>query len=183
MSVFASLQWCHNEPDGVSNHRPHDCLLNHLFRRKSKKTSMLRVTGLCEGNSPVTGEFPAQRASNADFFPIDDVIMCGLTVIVSMIHTLCIFFQSIKQSYFVGNFSDQHSFFFRYERLRVEHIYANPGIHWENNCWDRNVMMCQKLCQFYSVHEQHVNFLWMNITQQAFLIVGKMHWMFPFEIT
>ena len=25
----------------------------------------LRVTGLCEGNSPVTGEFPAQRASNA----------------------------------------------------------------------------------------------------------------------
>ena len=27
-----------------------------------KKTSKLRVTGLCEGNSPVTGEFPAQRA-------------------------------------------------------------------------------------------------------------------------
>ena len=25
----------------------------------------LRVTGLCEGNSPVTGEFPSQRASNA----------------------------------------------------------------------------------------------------------------------
>ena len=34
--------------------------------RKSKKTSKLRVTGLCAGNSPVTGEFPAQRASNAD---------------------------------------------------------------------------------------------------------------------
>ena len=31
-----------------------------------KKTSMLRVTGLCEGNSPVTGEFPAQGASNAE---------------------------------------------------------------------------------------------------------------------
>ena len=26
----------------------------------------LRVTGLYEGNSPVTGEFPAQRASNAE---------------------------------------------------------------------------------------------------------------------
>ena len=37
-----------------------------LFRRRSKKTSKLRVTGLCEGNSPVTGEFPAQRASNAE---------------------------------------------------------------------------------------------------------------------
>ena len=32
----------------------------------SKKTSKLRVTGLCVGNSPVTGEFPAQRASNAE---------------------------------------------------------------------------------------------------------------------
>ena len=31
-----------------------------------KKTSKLRVTGLCAGNSPVTGEFPAQRVSNAD---------------------------------------------------------------------------------------------------------------------
>ena len=31
-----------------------------------KKTQKLPVTGFCEGNSPVTGEFPAQRASNAD---------------------------------------------------------------------------------------------------------------------
>ena len=60
------LQWSHNEHDGVSKHQPHDCLLNRLFRRRSKKTSKLRVTGLCEGNSPVTGEFPAQRASNAE---------------------------------------------------------------------------------------------------------------------
>ena len=35
-------------------------------RCRSKKTSKLRVTGLCEGKSPVTGEFPAQRASNAE---------------------------------------------------------------------------------------------------------------------
>ena len=34
--------------------------------RRSKKTSKLRVTGLCEGNSPVTGEFPAQKASNEE---------------------------------------------------------------------------------------------------------------------
>ena len=61
-----SFQWRHNECDGVSNHRPHDCLLNRLFRRRSKKTSKLRVTGLCVGNSSVTGEFPAQRANNAE---------------------------------------------------------------------------------------------------------------------
>ena len=50
---------------GVSNHQPHRCLRNRLFRRRSKKPSKLRVTGLCAGNSPVTGEFPAQMASNA----------------------------------------------------------------------------------------------------------------------
>ena len=50
----------------VSNHQPHDCLLNRWFRHRSKKISKLRVTGLCEGNSPVTGEFPAQRASNVE---------------------------------------------------------------------------------------------------------------------
>ena len=31
-----------------------------------EKKSKLRVTGLCAGNSPVTGEFPAQMASNAE---------------------------------------------------------------------------------------------------------------------
>ena len=30
------------------------------------KTSKLRITGLFARNSPVTGEFPAQMASNAD---------------------------------------------------------------------------------------------------------------------
>ena len=61
-----SLQWRHNGRDGVSNHQPRHCLLNRLFRRRSKKTSKVRVTGLCAGNSPVTGEFPAQRASDAE---------------------------------------------------------------------------------------------------------------------
>ena len=63
-SLSLSLEWPHNERDGVSNHQPHDCLPNRLFRRRSKKAPKLRVTGLCEGNSPVTEEFPAQRASN-----------------------------------------------------------------------------------------------------------------------
>ena len=58
---IALLQWRHNEHNGVSNHHPQDCLLIFL-----KKTSKLRVTVLCEGNSPVTGEFPAQRASYAE---------------------------------------------------------------------------------------------------------------------
>ena len=63
---YWTLQWGHNGRESVSNHQPHDCLLNRLFRRRSKKTSKLRVTGLCAGNSSVTGEFPAQMASNAE---------------------------------------------------------------------------------------------------------------------
>ena len=58
--------WRHNERDSVLNYQPHDCFPNRLFRRRSKKTSKLCVTGLCAGNSPVIGEFPAQRASNAE---------------------------------------------------------------------------------------------------------------------
>ena len=61
-----TLQWCHNEHDGVSDHRRLDCLLNPLFRRRSTKSSKLRVTCLFEGDSPAAGEFPAQRASNTE---------------------------------------------------------------------------------------------------------------------
>ena len=64
--MLRTLWWRHNERDSVSNHQPHDCLLNRLFRRRSKKTSKLRVTGLCVGNSPGTGEFPTQMASKAE---------------------------------------------------------------------------------------------------------------------
>ena len=60
-----SLLWRHNGHDCLPNHQPHHCLLNCLFGRRSKKTSTLRVTGLCVGNSPGTGEIPAQMASNA----------------------------------------------------------------------------------------------------------------------
>ena len=63
-NVIKQLQWRHKESDGVSNHQRFHCLLNCLFR--SKKTSKIRVTGLCEGNSPVTGEFPVQKTSNAE---------------------------------------------------------------------------------------------------------------------
>ena len=61
-----TLQWRHNGRDSVSYHQPRERLLNRLIRCGSKKVSKLRVTGLCAGNSPETGELPAQRASNAE---------------------------------------------------------------------------------------------------------------------
>ena len=72
-----SLLWRHKGRDDVSIHQPHDCLLNRSFRRRSKKTSKLRVTGLCVReihrrpmNSPHKG--PVTRK----MFQFDDVIMC-----------------------------------------------------------------------------------------------------------
>ena len=74
----ATLHWGHNERDGVSINQPHDCSRNRLFRRRSKKTSKLRATGLWVGISPIIGEFPPQMASNAE-----NVIMDCICVTVS----------------------------------------------------------------------------------------------------
>ena len=72
---YLALRWRQNERDVVSKHRRLDWLLNRLFRRRSKKTWKLCVSGLCMGNSSVTGEFPAQKACNAKKLPFDDVIL------------------------------------------------------------------------------------------------------------
>ena len=57
---FISLQWRHNEDDDVSNHRRLECLLNRLFRCRYKNTKAPR-------HWPLSGDFPAQRASNAEY--------------------------------------------------------------------------------------------------------------------
>ena len=75
LNGIVSLLWRHNWRDGVSNHQPRDCLLNRSFRRRSKKTSKLRVTGLCVGNSPVTGEFPHKWPVTRKMFPFHYVIV------------------------------------------------------------------------------------------------------------
>ena len=69
------LRWRQNGRDSVSNHQPHDCLFNRLFRRRSKKTSKLRVTGLCVGNSPGPVNSPHKWPVTRKMFPFDDVIM------------------------------------------------------------------------------------------------------------
>ena len=69
-----SLQWRHNGRDSFSNHQPYDCLLNRLFRRRSKKTSNLRVTDLCAGNSPGPVKSPHKWPVTRKMFPFEDVI-------------------------------------------------------------------------------------------------------------
>ena len=80
---YIALQWRHNGRDGVSNRQSQDCLLRRRSRivysgvdqEEDTKTPKLGVTGLCEGNSPVTGEFPTQMASNVENGSFDDAIM------------------------------------------------------------------------------------------------------------
>ena len=69
-----TLLWRHNGRDCVSNHQPHDCLLKRLFRRRSKKTSKLRITGLCAGNSPGPVNSPHKWPVTRKMFPFDDVM-------------------------------------------------------------------------------------------------------------
>ena len=70
-----TLQWRYNGRDSVSNHQPRDCLLNLLFRRRSRKhqssASLAFVRGIHRGpvNSP--HKWPVTRK----MFPFDDVIM------------------------------------------------------------------------------------------------------------
>ena len=74
-SATLSLLWRHNGHNSVSNHQPYDCLLRRLFRRRSKQTSKLHVTGLCAGNSPGPVNFPHKWPVTRKMFPFDDVIM------------------------------------------------------------------------------------------------------------
>ena len=79
IKLYLSLRWRHNNHDGVWNHQPHGCLLNHLFRWRSKKTSKLHVTVLCAGNSPGPVNSPHKGPVTRKMFPFDDVIMTFCT--------------------------------------------------------------------------------------------------------
>ena len=89
----STLHWRHNDHDSVSNHQPHGCLLNRLFRRRSKKTSKLRVTGLCVGNWPGPVNSPHKGPVTRKMVPFDDVIMSGnwaTTTAGDLVHRLYI---------------------------------------------------------------------------------------------
>ena len=59
-----TLRWRHNGRDGVSNHPPHDCLLNRFIQTQiNENITAPRHWPLC---GEFTGEFPAQMASNAE---------------------------------------------------------------------------------------------------------------------
>ena len=65
-------QWHHNERDGVSNHQPHDCLLNRSDQRKHQSSAPLAfVRGIHRG--PL--KTPHKRPVTRNMTPFDDVFM------------------------------------------------------------------------------------------------------------
>ena len=83
-AMQTTLHWRHNDHGGVSNHQPDGCLTNRWFRRRSKKTSKLRVTDHCAGNSPGPVNSPHKGPVTRKIFPFDDVIMYLLAALVMM---------------------------------------------------------------------------------------------------
>ena len=62
--------------------QPHDCLLNCLFRRITKKTSNLRVTCFARGINRWPLNSPHKGSVTRKMFPFDDVIMRGQVVLL-----------------------------------------------------------------------------------------------------
>ena len=111
-----TLQWLHNGHGSVSNHQPYDCLLNGLFKRRSKKTSKLRVTGFVQGIHRRPVNSPHKWPVTRKMFPFDDVIMEIL--------------QLMNDLYFghPGNFVELMRFIYSMKLLGA----------W--TCWSRNII-------------------------------------------
>ena len=109
-----TLQWRHNDHDSISNRQPHGCLLNRLFTRRSKKTSKLRVTGLCVGNSPGPANSLHKGPVTRKMFLFDDIIMnfvdlAGKLTLIHQNHAIIILYVS---HFFLGDVKVHVTWFF-----------------------------------------------------------------------
>ena len=108
--------------------------------RTSKKTSKLRATGLCEGNSPATGEFPHKGPVTRKMSPFDDVIIRFMSMIhlvkinaIRPIIIIIIIFHGVASlAYGIG--STVVSYLFRPQR----DIWRNFRHWWHRKLWRRH---------------------------------------------
>ena len=66
--IVVALSWHYSDVimSTMASQIPSITIVYSTVTSGADQGKQFRVTGLCEGNSPVTGEFPAQRASNAE---------------------------------------------------------------------------------------------------------------------
>ena len=96
-----------------------------LFGRRSKKTSKLRVTGLCVGNSPGPVNSPHKWPVTRKMFPFDDVIMRQILYLLHQLLHMAAHSQTFMRTdcipwkieenpiisfYFPQNFISHHSY-------------------------------------------------------------------------
>ena len=100
-SLLFWLQWRHYGRDGISNHQPHDCLLNRCFsdadQRKHQSSAFLAfVRGNHRGPVNSLHKWPVTRK----MFPFDDVIM-SLQVSIHILHGSLMSYQVIRCKQFI----------------------------------------------------------------------------------
>ena len=122
----------HNNYDSVSNHQSHGCLLNRLFRRRSKITSKLRVTGLCVGNSPGPVNSPHKGPVTRKMFPFDDVIMLAGKLVD--IHSYGAIFATIHTAWLIISWMKYKFMYQQLYHLLCWKMYAKIFA----TCWQTN---------------------------------------------
>ena len=165
---FMSLGWRHDDHHGVSDHRHHDCLLNCLFRRRSKKTSKLRVTGLCVWNSPLTSDFPAQMASNAENVSIwwrhqVFVVYMGnqIELLASYWKSLIWLIQVIYFNYSYGMLPRALAAYQEFRFIFVQLLYKRLA-----NTWIKDMEINAAFTFINSMHERRFYHVWKTKTLQ-----------------
>ena len=78
--TLLSLLWCHNGRDVVSNHQTRNCLLNRLFRRRSKKASKHPSLAFVRGIHRWPMNSPHKWPVTRKMYPFDDVVMCSTNI-------------------------------------------------------------------------------------------------------
>ena len=146
-----SLRWRHNGHDCVSNHQLRHCLLNRLFERRSKKTSKLRVTGLCDS----LHKWPVTRK----MFPFDDVIMDVFkytsnlqeTQVTSLINTRVYIFKSCLWQVSAGYYRSLHNMtdtWLETKKFTVTITASISSRTHPNQCyiWTSTIITCRYAC-------------------------------------
>ena len=142
-----TLHWRYNERHSVSNHGPLDCLLNRMSRRRWKKIPKLRVTGLCDGIPPVTGD-PHKGPVTRKMFPLDDVIVrmqCNCAVLSKWLTT-----QVLGQCFHIFCPRKYH------EKARIS---LSDSWYFSRRPYARNI---SNGLNYWNVDESDATVIWMN---------------------
>ena len=149
--------------------------------RRSKKTSKLLVTGLCAGNSPVTGEFPAQGASNAANASIwwrhNVVDPCKQPLLTRMFRAFCVLHIQLQGSWCIFDII---------QRSAAPNISncVNMNTHktstHTNTHWDAHMIMYLTICNRLDVFPMIIKLMEIAIAKTSNDLL-KPHWLDNFQ--